>query len=227
VEAQTASGSAVAGPVIDLDFAVEGAATVEHAAVPTLGFALRIVSRSGHAVRSVLLDAQVQIAARRRGYEHDDETRLAEVFGDPKRWSSTLRTLPWLRTTQVVPAFAGETVVELLVPCTYDFDVTAAKYLQALGEGEVPLEFLFSGTAFYSAEDGRLQTARIAWDREADFRLPVAVWRQTMDHYFPGSAWLRLSRDVFERLYAYRARNVIPSWDRTLESLLDRADEAE
>ena len=214
----------MAGPVVDLDFAVESADTVEYAAVPTLGFALRIASRSGHAVRSVLLDAQIQIAARRRGYAREEEARLVEIFGDRERWSTTLRTLPWLRTTQVVPAFTGETLAELRVPCTYDFEVTAAKYLQALGGGEVPLEFLFSGTVFYSAEDGRLQTARIGWDREAEFGLPVAAWRRTMDHYFPGSAWLRLSRETFERLYAYRARNALPGWDQTLESLLGRDD---
>ena len=44
----------------------------------------------------------------------------------------------------------------------------------------------------------------IGWDREAEYRLPVRVWRETMDHYFPGSAWLRLERDTFDRLYAYR-----------------------
>jgi hypothetical protein len=86
----------------------------------------------------------------------------------------------------------------------------------------VPLELLFSGTVFYSAEDGRLQTARIGWDREAEFGLPVATWRRTMDHYFPGSAWMRVSRETFDRLYAYRAQNAIPSWDQTLESLLGR-----
>jgi hypothetical protein len=99
--------------------------------------------------------------------------------------------------------------------------VTGAKYLQALDGGEVPLEFLFTGSVFYAGEGGRLQTARISWEREADFRLPVAVWRATIDHYFPNSAWVRLSRDAFEELYAYRATNAIPSWDQTIESLLE------
>jgi hypothetical protein len=209
------------GAVVDLDFAVEHAAPVEFAAIPTIGFGLRIASRSGHAIRSIMLDVQVQIAARRRSYGDAEEQRLIELFGEPDRWSTTLRTLLWTRTTQVVRGFTDETLIELHMPCTYDFEVTAAKYLQALGNGEVPLEFLFSGTIFYSAENGMLQTGMISWDREAEYMLPVQVWRQTMDHYFPNSAWLRLDRDTFERLAAYRAKHVHPSWEKTLGALLD------
>jgi hypothetical protein len=224
VEAQTRSRGPL-GAVVDLDFEVERAETVEYAAVPTIGFGVRIASRSGHAIRSIMLDVQLQIAARRRPYDDDEERRLLEIFGEPHRWSTTLRTLLWLRTTQIVPGFTGETLLDLHVPCTYDFEVTAAKYLQALGDGEVPLEFLFSGTVFYSGEDGMLQTGMISWDREADYAFPVQVWRETMEHYFPGSAWLRLDRDTFERLAAYRATNVLPSWEQTLDSLLDGKEE--
>jgi hypothetical protein len=212
---------ATLGAVVDLDFAVEHAGPVTFAAIPTIGFGLRIASRSGHAIRSIMLDVQVQIAARRRSYSDGEEQRLIELFGEPHRWSTTLRTLLWTRTTQVVTGFTGETLIELHMPVTYDFEVTAAKYLQALGEGEVPLEFLFSGTVFYSAETGLLQTGMISWDREAEYMLPVQVWRDTMDHYFPNSAWLRLDRDTFERLAAYRAKNVLPSWEQTLAALLD------
>ena len=171
-------------------------------------------------MHSILLDVQVKIAARRRSYSEDEQPRLTELFGEPGRWATTLRTLPWLRTTQVVPGFSGETIVELRAPCTYDFEVTAAKYLEALGDGEVPLEFLFGGTTFYAAGNGRLQATLIGWDREAEYRLPVSAWRRTMEHYFPGSAWLRLDRDTYERLAAYRARNTLPSWEQTFDALL-------
>ena len=226
MEAQ-ATSSGPFGAVVDLDFGVEHAAPVEFAAVPTIGFGLRIASRSGHMIRSIMLDVQVQIAARRRSYGDDEEQRLLELFGTPDRWSTTLRTLLWMRSTQVVPGFTDETLVELNMPCTYDFEVTAAKYMQALGDGHVPLEFLFSGTVFYTGESGVLQTGMISWDREAEYQLPVEVWRQTMDHYFPGSAWVRLDRDTFERLAAYRAQNVLPSWEKTLGSLLDHATDEE
>jgi len=216
---------AAAQPALDLRFGVEGAETLTYAAVPTMRFALRVASVRGQPVRSVSLDVQVQIAARRRAYVEAEQAALFELFGDPSQWKTTLRTLPWIRTTLVVAGFEGETVVDLDVPCTYDFEVTAAKYLQALGDGEVPLEFLFSGTAFYATESGLLQAVRISWESEADYRLPVRVWRETIDHYFPGSAWLRLSRESFERLRAYRAQRALPSWDAALDALLPPAEE--
>jgi uncharacterized protein DUF6084 len=219
---QVTSRGPVVGPgsLVELDFGVEHAVTLEHAAVPTISFGLRAAGPPGLEIRSLLLDVQIQIAARRRRYGEAEKEQLLEVFGEESRWATTLRTLLWARLTRVVPGFTGETIVELHMPCTYDFEVTSAKYLHALDDGEIPLEFLFSGTAFYTAPTGLLQTSRISWDHEAEYRLPVRVWRETMDRYFADSAWLRLSRDAFERLYAYRSRKVLPTWEATVDSLL-------
>ncbi len=100
------------------------------------------------------------------------------------------------------------------------------RYFAALPDGDVPLELLFSGTVFWSTDAGLLQAARLPWDREATFRLPVATWREVIDRYFPHSAWLRLDRDVFDRLWAYRSRHALPSWDVALDALLRGAEEA-
>jgi uncharacterized protein DUF6084 len=209
-----------AGSVPELAFSVEDAGALEHAAAPTLRFGLRIETAAGVQIRSILLHTQVQIAARRRRYGPGEEERLFELFGEPERWSSTLRTLPWTRQTQVVPPFTGSAAVDLLVPCTYDFEVAASRYLDSLGDGEVPLELLFGGTLFYAGEGGMLQTAQIPWDREAEYGLPVSVWRETMERYFPGTAWLRLRTETFERLHAYRSRRALTSWEDAVESLL-------
>jgi hypothetical protein len=220
MSATTPRPAAALDPGLDVRFDVEDAGLLEHAAAPTLRFAVRIKAAGERPVRSVMLDVQIQIAARRRSYEAAEKERLLELFGEPGRWGSTLRTLPWTRVSQNVPGFSGETVVDLHVPCTYDFEVTAAKYLQALAGGEIPLEFLFSGTVMYTNDAGLLQTSRISWERDAEYSLPVAVWRATMDHYFPGSAWLRVSRETFDRLYAFRARNTMPSWEHAFDALL-------
>lgn len=204
----------------ELSFAVEGAAPLDYAAVPTLAIRLRVESAGEAPIRSVLLDTQIQIAARLRSYGGAEQERLHDLFGTRERWRDTLRTLPWTRLTVVVPPFTGSTVVDLPLTCTYDLEVTAANYLAALDDGEVPLELLFSGTVFYSGADGRLQAERIAWTKEATYGLPVRVWRDVMDRHFPGSAWLRLSRDCYDRLRAYRARNAFASWDDAMEALL-------
>jgi uncharacterized protein DUF6084 len=208
-----------AGAIPDLSFAVTDAARLEHAATPTIRFALR-VSSGGAAVRSVLLDTQIRIAATRRAYAPESDDRLFDLFGARADWGTTLRSLLWTRTTLVVPPFTGEAGVDLLVPVTYDLDVTATRYFDALADGEVPLEFLFSGTVFYTAPDGRLQTARLSWDLEAEYRLPVAVWRETIDHHFPGTAWLRLDRESHDRLAAYKSRRALPTWAAVLDELL-------
>ncbi|WP_196807388.1 DUF6084 family protein [Candidatus Solirubrobacter pratensis] len=202
----------------ELSFAVVDAARLEYAAVPTLRFTLRVTSSAP--VRSLLLDAQVQIAARRRAYDTDAHDRLFELFGAPADWGTTLRTLLWTRTTLVVPPFSEETEVELPVACSYDLEVAASRYLDALQDGTVPLEFLFSGSVFYGGEDGRLQTARLSWESEAEYALPVRVWRETMERYFRGTAWLRLRKESFDRLSAYKSRNALATWDDAVEALL-------
>src|ERR687886_2354607 len=99
-------GAAIhAGSIPELAFAVQDAAPVEHAAAPALRFAVRIESMDGQAIRSILLDTQVQIAARRRGYDDAARDRLFELFGPAPSWGATLRTLLWTRTTLVVPPF--------------------------------------------------------------------------------------------------------------------------
>jgi hypothetical protein len=211
--------TAVAATIPELAFAVTDAARLDHAAAPTLRFSLRV--DAAVPVRSVLLDAQVQIAARRRRYEPGEQERLFELFGPPAGWGASLRTLLWHRTTLVVPGFTGTTVTDLLLPCTYDLEVAASRYFDALEGGEVPLEFLFSGSVFYTAADGALQTARLSWNSEAEYRLPVQVFKDTLDTYFRGTAWVRLRKDSFDRLAAFKARHAFASWEDAVEALLE------
>ena len=210
----------------DLDFRVEGAEVPEFAAVPSIMFKLRIENVEEEPIRSVALNTQIRIAATQRHYDSAEQERLVELFGEPSRWKDTLRSLLWTHTVVQVPRFSGSTVVDMPVTCTYDLEVVAAKYFYALADGEVPLEFLFSGTVFYAAEGGRLQTARISWEKEAEFRLPVRLWKDMMEHYFPNSAWIRLRRDVFDELYGFKVRKGHPTWEATVEALL-RASEQE
>ena len=139
--------------------------------------------------------------------------------------SQTQRPMLWTHARVTVPAFAESIVVDLPVPCTFDFNVAATKYFYALEEGEVPLCLLFSGTVFYEAEEEGLQVGQIPWDKETNFRLPVRVWKEMMDHYYPNSAWLCLRKDVFDRLYRYKMRRGLPTWEQALESLLPAAEE--
>lgn len=207
-----------------LQFEIAGAHAAEHSAAPMLLFDLRVLAPDGQPIRSILLDVQIQIAARRRQYERSEQQRLLELFGTPDRWATTLRTLPWTRVTVVAPPFERETILELSVPCTYDLEVSSAAYFASLADGEVPLEFLFSGTVFFAGPHGALQAARIGLDQEAEHRLPVSVWKRAMERHFPSSAWLRVSEETYARLCAYKARHAFLDVDAALRALLEAGE---
>lgn len=205
----------------DLNFEITGAEARAYAAVPTLIFKLRIENAGEEErIHSVLLRSQIQIAVNRRRYSPEAQAKLLEVFGEPERWGETLRPLLWTHTNVTVPQFSGSVTIDMPVACTYDFEVVGTKYFDALGDGDVPLTFLFSGTIFYEGEEEHLQVAQISWSKEASFRLPTAVWQDMMAHYFPNSTYIRLDKDVFDQLYRYKATHGLPTWENVITRLL-------
>jgi hypothetical protein len=207
--------------VPDLSFAIESAGAVPFCASPTLAFRLRIDNLpAGEVIHTVALRCQIQIEASRRRYQAEEQARMADLFGDPDRWSETVRTLLWTHVSVVVPGFVDTTTVELPVACTFDFNVASTKYFHGVIDGDLPLCFQFSGTAFYEDTGSALQVAPISWTQEARFRLPVAVWRDVIDAYYPNIAWLCLRRDIFDRLYRHKVRHGIPTWEQALEGAL-------
>lgn len=212
----------------ELHFSIEGAEAVDNAAVPMIALKLRITNLpAGEEIHAVMLRCQVQIEPARRTYVPEEREKLLDLFGEPERWSRTVRPLLWMSTSVAVPAFTDSVVVDVQLPCSFDFNVAATKYFHALGAGEVLLCVMFSGTVFYRGADAELQVAQVPWDRDASFRLPVSVWRNMMDAYFPNTAWLCLNRHAFEQLYEYKVRHGLPTWEQTIERALVAEDKAE
>jgi hypothetical protein len=212
----------------DLSFTIEGAEVVKFSASPLLAFKLRVTNANpAETIHSVALRSQIQIEVTRRRYTGEEQEKLLDLFGEPDRWSQTLRNLLWTHVNVNVPPFKGSTVVDLPVPCTFDFNVGATKYFHGLGDGEVPLCVMFSGTVFYAVEGEHMQVSPISWEKEARFSLPVKVWREMMDTYYPNTAWLCLRRDIFERVYEYKVRHGIPTWEQALESMLQSEETRE
>src|SRR5215813_11553296 len=177
----------------DLNFSVDGAEAVSYAVSPLLSFKLRIRNASPEeTIQSVALRCQIQIEPTKRKYSTTEQAQLFELFGEPERWGQTLRSMLWTHTSAMVPPFQDETVVDLPVPCTFDFNIAAAKYFAGLEDGLVPLNLMFSGTVFFETKDTGLQVEQISWDKETHFKLPVRVWFDMMEHYYPNTAWLCL-----------------------------------
>ena len=203
----------------DIDFEVSGVKPDPYAAAPTLLFALKVSEVTGQPIHSVSLRCQIRIEPQKRRYEPAEEERLLAIFGETPRWGDTLKPFLWTHATTMVSGFTGTTEVEMPVPCTYDFEVSAAKYLHALGDGDVPLVLLFNGTVFSASG-----VEPVPWHKEAHFKMPATVWRQLMDLYFPNSGWIRLRRDTLDDLERFKSARVLPTWEQAIEALLKEAE---
>jgi Family of unknown function (DUF6084) len=211
----------------ELDFRVEDVAITPWTVVPQMAFRLHVANTPPEEIiHSVSLNCQIRLEVTRRQYAADEKEKLADLFGESDRWGRTLRPMLWTLATVVVPRFTGETTIDLPVACSFDFNLAATKFFYGLNEGEVPLDFLFSGSVFYEDVEGPLQVAPISWTKEARFRLPVKLWQDLMEIHYPNAAWFQLRRDVFDRLYRYKVEHGIPTWEHALERLLQADAEA-
>jgi hypothetical protein len=208
----------------DVDFVCTGAKPDVSAATPTISLRLNVKETSGARVHALILRCQLRIEPQRRRYDDREAEAVRDLFGERARWGDSLKPIQLAFVNHVVPTFVGEIDVDLALPCSYDFEIAANKYLYALDEGEVPLLMLFSGTIF-SGGPADITVQPIPWHKEASFRLPVEVWKQTMDMHFPGSAWLRLGRETFDALHRYRIGQELMTWDDAIERLLKEADQ--
>jgi len=205
----------------ELSFQVSGVEPVNGGLTPLLQFKLEIAaSNNSERIQGIMLNAQIQIQCPQRSYNANEKARLADLFGAPERWGQTLRNRLWTHVSVNVPAFSGSTTVQLPVPCTYDLNLASAKYFNALEGGEVWLLFLFSGSMFYLAPDGRLQMERVSWDQECVYEMGIGTWQELMARQYPNTAWLYLRREVFDRLYDYKLEKGLASWEDAIEQLL-------
>ena len=204
----------------DLDFEVLGVEPDPYAASPTMVFKLGITETTGERVHSVSLRCQLRIEPQRRRYSPAEEERLLAMFGETPRWGDTLKPFLWTHASTMIAGFSGRTEVDLPVPCTYDFEVAAAKYLHALGDGEVPLVLLFNGTVFSASG-----VEPVPWHKETRFGMPAGAWRRLMDLYFPNSGWIRIRRETLDDLERFKASRALPTWEQALEVLLKETGE--
>ncbi|MDX6202635.1 MAG: hypothetical protein QOJ83_2135, partial [Frankiales bacterium] len=138
----------------DLAFEVLDVVPQDHAASPHLLFRLRVTESSGARVHAIALRCQLRIEPQRRPYDPREQEGLADLFGSSDRYATTLKPFLWTHATATVQGFEGVRDFDLPVACTYDFEVSATKYLEALRDGSVPLVLLFSGTVFTRGETG-------------------------------------------------------------------------
>jgi hypothetical protein len=208
--------------MIDLEFGCTGAHPDLAASGPTITLRLHITETTGTPVYALALRCQLRIEPVRRRYDDTEAAALRDLFGERARWADTLKPMQLGFLNHMVPSFTGETDVDVPLPCSYDMDVAANKYLYGIQDGEVPLLLLFSGTVFTTGTNG-VSVQPVPWHKETHFRLPIEVWQQTMELHFPGSAWVRLERETFDALQSYRTSAQLISSDDAIRRLLKEA----
>jgi hypothetical protein len=205
------------------EFEVLGVRPLRHAAAPALILDLGVSEPEGRAVYMIALTVQLMLEPARRRYDDAEHERLVGLFGPPERWAVTTRSLVWAQLDVVVPAFTGTTTVAIPIPCSYDLEVASAKYLRSLVDGEAPLALHFNGIVYYRGDDGGLQMTLIPWSQSVGFRMPVSVWQETIEHYYPNTGWVGLRSETIAALERRRVDGAHATIDACVRDLLERA----
>jgi hypothetical protein len=209
-------------PATGLAFTVLDVVPEPYAAVPILTARISVSAPDHEPVQAIALRCQVRIEPLRRGYSDPEAAGLIDLFGPRERWATTQRTFLWQHCTAMVPAFVDATEMTLSLECTYDFEVAAAKYLHALRDGTVPLQFLFSGTIFMAGQRG-FSVQQVSWDCEDRYDMPVPVWQELIRQHYPNTGWVRLPHDTIAALAAYKSTRGLLSMEDAVTALLDAA----
>jgi len=184
-----------------------------------MSFRIRVTNCGIEPIHVAALRCKIEIDASRRAYTAQDQERLKELFGESSRWADTMDTLLWTSASLIVPAFSETTSCDLLVPCSFDFNVAATKYFYGLEAGSVPLRFEFSGQVVFENSSGTLESAPLA-GAQSSFSLPLSSWTEMMDLFYPDSVWLRLPRETFDRINQYKIDQGIPTWEDVFERIV-------
>jgi hypothetical protein len=203
----------------EVTFAVLEVSSEPYAVTPVLTARIGIAADGDEPVHAIALRCQVRIEPLRRGYTDEEAAGLLDLFGPRERWSTTQHNFLWLHSSTMVQGFTGTTQTDLPLECTYDFEVTAAKYFHALRDGKIPLQFLFSGTVFAKGANN-FAVHQVPWDREDHYDLPVSVWQDLIQLHYPNTSWVRLNRETLDALAEFKSVRGLLGYDDAITSLL-------
>ena len=161
------------------------------------------------------LSVQIQIEPAKRRYDAVD----GEAHGalrDPHRWTVTAQRMLWTIEACCPVLHGVDSEAEIPVLCNYDVELAATKYFHSVTDGEIPLAFHFNGSVYYSGDEGRLQVVQVPWDTVADFTMPIAIWREMIDSYYPYRGWVPVHRDTLDALQRLKARRGAPTLDAAI-----------
>jgi len=99
----------------------------------------------------------------------------------------------------------------------------SGQYLHSLPDGEAPCALHFNGMIYYPDEHGGLQMVLVPWTKSIDFKMPVSIWKETIGHYFPNTAWVGLRAETLEALQREQVARGLATADDCVRDLLEES----
>ena len=119
-----------------------------------------------------------------------EQEQLKELFGETERWSKSLHPLLWANINVNVPAFTGSTVVDVPVPCTFDFNVAMTKYILRTRRWRDSHHAALQRDRFLRRPHRACRWRRFRGIVRPAIGCRFSVWKEMMDLYYPNTAWL-------------------------------------
>jgi hypothetical protein len=55
--------------------------------------------------------------------------------------------------------------------------------------------------------------------------MAVSVWQDLMEHHYPNSAWISVARDSFDRLWSFKRKAGLETWEQVFDRLLPDSED--
>ncbi len=211
--------------MVDLLFNVEGVDVEKFSATPLLLFSLRIATAEPQRrIENVMLNCQIRIDPTLRVYSAAERERLGELFGAPSAGAKPCtvccgRTPMWrFRAFRARPWFACRPSARMISASR------ARSFFMAWSKERFRSRFSSAARSSTRMRRTPCRSSRFAGPRRRSFRLQAQMWRDLMDNYYPNCDLLRIGSETFDRLYRFKRRRGLLSFDDVLDELLQQAE---
>ena len=128
------------------------------------------------------------------------------------------------RPTRSCPRSRARPPSACAVPATFDMEVASVEVpVRRCRTARCRWRSTSTGRCTTAATTGRLQMSLIPWSCSAEFRLPVATWRDLIEHYYPSTGWIALREETLLALQREKAERALPTLDACVAELLGSA----
>lgn len=175
----------------DIDILVLSAKPVFDALSPTVEFEIQVTNRGTEAIADCLLNYEV--------YMKIDEKKLF--------WGTAITSIGGFASTS--PANR-----KIRLSCGYDANLTVGKNLEAVGEGEIPIEITFSGTCFWGNQSSHIKPTTKATS------IPTSTWRTLVLSFYRYARWIMITPDTLKILEKFRDEWQLHTFDEVIRELV-------